>query len=669
MPTTEGTTLSHNHLISASKMRSYNGKPSKIGGWDGVDFANSNALVGVPRSIFSLVLSNTNLSTIGTHKRLYSLYGSTLTNITPLTTSSVAVANSLATLYGTLANNPVTTTNGSKTLTIADASGARFVAGDSVTLSGASTTNGVPDTEINAVQVIRSVASDGLSFTILISTAASSSGSGGGASVVRATGQVRLTKASHGLANGERVKIAGAATFNGITDVQTNLEFIIRNVATNTFDFVTAGVANASASSAGGAATVYYPQIAAGLQNETAGQGYGMGLYGVGLYGTALSSTSTIALVRTWFADRFGTNWIGTPGEQTGLYEWNGSTSAAPVLVSGAPTAINYAFVSDGIIVTFGASAVQNRIKTCDQGDRTNWTSSSTNQVYTDDIEGAGRLLSHVHVNGVNLIFTSQQTYTFRKIPRDAGVWDTKLKDPAIGIIAPMARIVINGIAYWMGEHNFYMWRGSNIEIIPSNSGKQTTLLKYVFENINRSQLSKIHCWHNEKFNEIWWHYPSVSSNEPDSVVRLCLQDMSWWPDTMDRTASEYPNTLSQYPLLLNSSGTMYQHEKTSNDDGAAMSWSYTTSDQVAGKKNAVLSSFVPDSSQVGSITVSVAGRKFPQSSTNTFSNSYTVTATTERTTTGNCGRFWRYSFSGSEIDQTFTMGQWFEELQEGPRS
>ena len=662
-PSTEGTTSTTKHFVSASKMRSFNGQPQKIGGWESVEFSDDNTLVGVGRSIHSAAISGATTTLIGTHKRLYALFGSVLTNITPLQTSSVAAANSLATLYTTLANNPITTVNGSKDLTIADTSASRFVAGDTVTLSGAATTNGVPDTDINIAHTIRSIS--GSTFTIRVATAASSSGSGGGASVVRACGLINVTKAAHGQANGDRVKISGAATSGGVTDTVINVEHIMRNVATNDFDVMTTGTSTSSVTAAGGAGTVYYPQIPIGSQNQTYGQGYGMGKYGVGLYGVSATSSSDTVGARVWVFDRFASVFTIAAGEQTGLYEWNGVTTVAPVLITNAPTTINYQFVSDNILITFG-NTNENRIKTSEQGDRTNWTSSSTNQVYIDDIEGAGRFISHLHVNGVNMIFTHQQCYTFRKIPRDAGIWEIKLKDPAIGIISTMARVVANGIGFWMGENNFYMWRGGNIEVVPANSQRQSTLLKYVFENINRGQSSKFFAWHNEKFNEVWFHYCSASSNEPDRVARLCLQDMSWWPDTMERTAAEYPSINLQYPRLLNSTGTLYQHEKTFNDDGAAMSWSLKTGDYTYGKDNAALVGFIPDSVQVGSITATITARAFPQSTTSTYSPAHTVTATTERVPAAVSGRYWNYTFAGSAVDQEWTMGGWIEELQRG---
>lgn len=661
-PTTEGTALTTQHWIAAQGIRFFNGFPQKIGGFVSVLFNLGKTITGSARSIFSTIINGAVYTTIGTHTRLYSLIGSSLANITPLVTGTTAAANSLATLYTTLANNPITTVSGSTTVTIADASASRLRAGDSITLSGATTTNGVTNTVLNAVQTIRTIAAS--SYTITVSAAANASGSGGGASVVRKTGIIQVTSAAHGQAEGDRVKILGAADTGGILAASINKEFEIRNVAANTWDMMTGSVATSSVSAAGGAGTTFQPQIAAGLSSETQGQGYGMGLYGVGLYGTALVSTALINPVRIWYTadQRFSNVMLMTPGNQTGLYEWDGDVDVAPVLTTNAPTAINYVFVSDNIVITFGAGGIENRIKTSDQDDRTNWTSSSSNQVFVVDVEGAGRLLSHLNVNGINLLFTNNQTYTFRYIGGQA-VWEIKQKDRDVGIIAPMARVEVNGIAYWVGQSNFYMWRGGVIEIIPANSQPQSTLLKYFFQNLNTSQKSKIFMRHDNTFNEISIHYPSMASNECDSVLRLNLNDFSWCPDVQDRTASEYPNVNLVYPRLISSANILYQHENGVDNDGQALSFSIQTNDIVNGKVNGNHRSIIPDSTQTGNVTVEFKGRRFPQSDTLTFDKSFTISPTTERIPTEMSARIWNYTFSGSAVGQTWEMGAWVEEI------
>lgn len=661
-PSTDRTPFSTQHYTFSDKIRFWRGIPKKIGGWRSFAFTGNATILGIARSIYSAVISGLVKTLIGTNQKLYYLIGQTITNITPLSTTTIAVANSLATDYGTLANNPITTSIGSTTVTIADVNAPLYAVNDNITLSGSAAVGGVPAGDINAVQVIRSVSAS--SYTIRVATAATSTATGGGASVVRATGRITVTKNAHGQVNGDRDKIAGAATTGGVANTQINNEFIIRNVLTNTFDVFTSGTATSSVSSGGGASTTYAPEIADGNVNQSFGQGYGMGKYGVGKYGVSKSSTSGIVYPRIWFFDRFADTVIMTAGNQTGLYQWSGTTTTAPTLVGGAPTAINYQFVSNSIVVTFGAGGTLNRIFSSDQGDPTNWTASSTNQVFDDDIEGAGQLLSHVPVAGVNLIFTGTQTYIFSYIGQPL-IWSISLLDNSVGIIAPMARVSVNNVAYWMSHTNFHRWSGGNVENIPSNSDEESTMLNYVFSNINLGQVYKSYAWYNDLFNEIWFHYPSSSSNECDRVARVNLSDNTWAPDTFDRTAAEYPDNLLYNPRLIDSSSVFFIHEYGVDDDGSAMAWQLTSNLRGGSKATKLISGFIPDSSYSGNITTQITGYLYPQSTTPMFTTPYTLTPTTQKVDTQTGGRFWKYDWSGEEIGQDYMMGNWMEAVQD----
>lgn len=665
-PSTDCTPASTQHYTASYGVRSVSGNPEKIGGNYIYIFSYNKTIDGTARSVFSAEISNQIKTIIGTEKKLYSLDGSVLTNITPLVTGTIAIANSLATHYATLANNPVHTTISTGTLVIDDTEAAKFQAGDLVTLTGASTTNGILNTAINAQHIIRSIGTN--QYTIIVSGSASSTGAGGGAAVVRSSGLLTVTAAAHGLANGERVLIAAAANTGGILAASINLEFIIRNITPSTLDVMTSGTATSSIAAGGGAATTYRKQIPTGNVNELAGQGYGMGLYGVGLYGTALISAAARSLPRIWFDDRFADTIILTAGNQTGVYAWSGSLATAPALLSGAPTAVNYVFVSDSIVVTFGADGVPNRVFSSAQGDPTNWVSSSTNAVFDDNIEGAGRFLSHVPVNGLNIIFTSSRCYTMRFIGIPL-IWQIDLLEGSTGIIAPMARCTAHNLAFWMAAENFYMWDGSGVRIIPANSEKQTTLYKYVFKNITLGQKSKIFAWHNQLYDEVWFHIPSAASNEPDTVARVSLQDFSWWPDVMDRTAAEYPIASLYYPRLMSTptGATPAQlriHEYGTDNDVAPLSWSLSSPYTSSGRITANNVTIIPDSVQTGDINLHVNAKQYPQSMTLAVNKDFTVTTTTEKVETGMNGRYFQYIWSGSVLGQEWQMGTWQSDIQ-----
>lgn len=635
------------------------GRPRKIGGWLSQTFNYDAEILGTTRTIYSATINSKVYTVVGTNSYLYSLIGSSLTNITPLETTPVAAANSLATHYDTLAANPIATTNGSKDIVISDADAADYQLNDTYTLSGSSSVNGILAAAINTDHVVRAIGAG--TITVRVATAATSTGSGGGAAVVRTSGLITLTDAAHGLLDGYRVKIDGAASMGGILDTEINQEFIVRNVTPNTFDFMTAGTATSAVTADGGAGTEYYPQIGPGAVNQGQGQGYGAGLYGVGLYGTALVSNTGATYPRIWFVDRFGENLVMTAGNSSEAYVWDGQNNTAPEVITNAPTDVNYLFVSDNILVTFGHD-VENQIFASDQGDITNWTSSSTNQVFQDNVEGAGRLISHVPVDGYNLIFTEQQTYTFKYIGLP-NIWQIQLLDPNIGIIAPMARCSVNGIAYWMGQQNFYMFRGGKVEIIPCNFGLQSSIWRYVFDNLNYSQRFKIFAWYNEEWDEIWWHYPSSGSNECDRIARFSRKLLAWVPDVMDRTAGEYPDTSLSNPRLANV-GAFYVHESGNNADDSALPFTYSTKKFLAGKDSGFISTIIPDNRMTGTIEANLSTYLYPSSSSAMQSLDYNVTQTTEKVVVGQNARIWQYAVSGDELDQEYLMGQWMEELQ-----
>lgn len=662
-PNTDRTPYSTPHYTFSDKIRFWRGIPQKIGGWLQFMFEYGLTIQGVARTLYSAVIDNVATTIIGTNSYLYALYGQVLTNITPLQTTTTAIASSLTTDFATLGANPIATVNGTSNLIITDTNAASYQVNDDYTLSGATTTNGILNTAINAQHVVRTVGIN--SITINVSGTATSTGSGGGASVVRSTGLITAAATANGITNGWRIKILGATTTGGVTAIEINNEFIARNVATNAFGFMTSGTATSFVSGGGGSGTTYQIQIMPGNVDQSLGIGYGLGLYSAGLYGVSKSSTTGITYPQIWFPDRFGDRIVLTPGNQGPIYIWDGNIDIAPVLLENAPTAVNYMFVSSNILVTFGYQDIDNQIFSSDIDDATIWTASSTNQVFQDVIYGADRLISSVPVLGINLIFTSSQTYTFSYIGLPL-VWAIQLIDNSIGIIAPMARCSVNNTAFWMGQNNFYYWSGGNVSIIPANTQDQCTCLKYVFGNMNTGQISKTFSWYNPKFNEVWFHYPSASSDECDRVVRVSVSDMVWAIDTLQRGCAEYPENLFNVPRMIDVNGGFFNHETGENNNTDPLPFTLTSNIRTAGKDTALLSGFVPDSIQTGDINVELQAFLFPQSlTTPTFDQTYIISDDGPRENIQIGGRFWQYTWSGDELDQDWIMGAWFELLQD----
>lgn len=659
---TDNTPLATEHFTWAEKIRFVRGLPQKIGGWLRFIFDGDAEIEGVARSIYSASIQGRIRTVIGTNEKLYDVLGQTLTNITPLDTTTIAIANSLATHYATLANNPVSVTINDNTVTFADTEASLFRVGDEYTISGATTTGGILNTALNTTHVIRALLPNAVQ--VRVGTNASSTATGGGASVVRSSGLITVTDAAHDQLDGDRVGITGSANTGGITSGEIDQEFIIRNVTINTFDVMTTGTATSSVTSAGGGATVYAQEIPIGEVDESFGQGYGMGLYGVGLYGVSKLSNNVRTYPRIWFFDRFGELITMTPGNQSGVYSWDGDTSTAPELVANAPAQVNYQFISNNILVTLGAGGIDNKVFASDQNNITQWTASSTNQVFEDNIEGAGRLLSHVSVNGQNLIWSETQTYLFTYIGLP-NIWSIEIKEPNIGIIAPMARVSINGTAFWMDDNNFYMWDGGDVEVIPSNTATQSTIHNWMFDDLNYGQKSKTFSWYNPEFNEVWFHSLSNNANEPDKVARLNVIDFTWVPDFFNRTAGEYPNISLANPRLMNA-GDLYKHELGYNNDTEAMAWILKTNYRTLARNWTQIDGIVPDSEQNGPISLTVLAKRFPQSAPNTYFQDYSILPDTEQVAFSISGGYWQYIVQGEELDQFWRAGAWQEFRQAG---
>lgn len=655
-PATDASPSSTPFYVESKHIRFVDGLPRKIGGWQSIN-TDGNSLSGFTRNIFSYNFENIDRYLIGTNSGLYYLLDSSLSNITPVLTATVSAANSLSTFYATLGADPIATVSGSDEIIITDTAHKVFV-GDTVTISGSSDVNGILAAAINIAHVVISATTN--TYTVRVATSATGTGSGGGASVVRTTGIITLSKTSHGLSEGDRVKVTLAADTGGILAAEINLEHVIRNVTANTFDFVTAGVATSSVSGGGGASTVYQKPIAAGAASATLSVGYGVGLYGVGLYGVSIGSSNVLQL-QVWSFDRFGDLVLSCAGGGSEIYSWDSDTSVAPTKVANSPDA-SYVFVTDNICVALGydsgSGVVSNGIKWCDQGGLTNWT---TGQAGEDTIEGAGAWVSHAAARGTNLLFTKNQTYTLRYIG-DPLIFEVRQLDPNIGIIGVNSRVTALGNIYWMGRENFYMWRGGRVEVIPSVTSKECTALRYVFDDINTLQGYKFFSWFNQQYQEVWFHYASASSSECDRVVKVNLNDYSWSIDEFDRTAAEYPAIQSK-PLLIDSSNELFNHEVGLDDNGSAMDWYIKTPFLYGGNNTIQIESFIPDNILTSNLTVQLQAKDYPNSAFKS-DKTYTVTPSTEWIETGQNGRYWAFKISGSAIGQNWISGQWLHQIQ-----
>src|SRR5690606_12468417 len=99
------------------------------------------------------------------------------------------------------------------------------------------------------------------------------------------------------------------------------------------------------------------------------------------------------------------------------------------------------------------------------------------------------------------------------------------------GLAARRAVGVEGGRAFWMSRNGFFMYDGT-VKALPCD------VYSYVFEDLNRVQLSKVACETRTSFNEVTWYYPSAGSDENDRYVTFNYVTGAWSFGRLARTAA-----------------------------------------------------------------------------------------------------------------------------------
>ena len=540
--------------VDSDKMRSVNGFPESIG--TTIDITpyympvatNATPFLGRTRSIFAYNRLGTQWFIFGSTKGLWAVEDSftTATNITPFNTSSTAIANSLATQYVTLANNPITTdiSGGSPLSYVTVAmTGHGLRVGDSITVAGVTgNPGGITNANLNGVRTITLVV-DANNFKFNAGGNASSSTSGGGASVIVSTGKITVTHNAHGFSNQYRVKLSGAADTGGILAASINKEFMIRNKTTNTYDIMTAGVATSAVSGGGGASTVEYAQI---------------------------TLTDSAATPIIWSLDKFNEDLVCCPGNGGGIYAWLGDITASPTLITNAPTQANWIFVHNGKLCALGAYSASasnqrdNRFMNSNTGDYTDWTIAAGSQAYEDVKEEATRFIAHAKQDNRILLFTDGAVHIMDDIGGD-DVWQFGTLTKRAGCGAAKGILEVNGIVYFIGSENIYQINGNIVEPVPNN-----TVLQYWIGllNIYSTDHRTLHITYNEQFQEIYIHIGN------SSYIMCGLNGYHWFIGTMNRTVGyASPNELTNINITMattigvDSNNLIWLHEQNANTD------------------------------------------------------------------------------------------------------
>jgi hypothetical protein len=560
--------------FESDKIRFRSGQPEKIGGWTNLA-ASVNGVpytyVGVNRDMCNWVtLSYANLNGIGTNQKYYFENGGKYYDITPLTSASPV----------SLGSNPFATTSGSYLVTVT-ATSHQTSPGTWVTFAGATAVGGLT---LNGEYEIISTP-DGNSYTIISSTAASSTATGGGASVT-ASYQINAGNATYSVSNGW-----GTGPWNGVVfgAASSTLSSTITASATSISVVSTSGFPSPSGTIVIEAEIITYTGTTAtsftGCTRSTvnatihssgatvrqyASQTSGTSAYG---WGSASSSANSLGTqLRLWSADNYGQDLVFAPRGGS-IYYWVPDTSTVPARgITLKQYAQNlgytdYAFIPNStlaviasdvqrFVIAFGANPYDptdanttfdpmlvrwsNQDNEDSVASQCEWVPSATNQAGEYRLQGGSTIITARTSKQEILVWTDAALFSMQYLGPPY-VWGFNQLMDNTSIISPNAVASVNNQTFWMGVDKFYVYTG-RVDTLPC------TLRQYVFNNINQDQAYQIVAGTNEGFNEVWWMYPSYGSPVNDRYVVYNHLEQIWYYGTINRTAW-LDSSLRQYPM------------------------------------------------------------------------------------------------------------------------
>ena len=574
------------------------GTPEKIGGWNQL---GENYLTGAARAQHQFLNSSGfKYSAIGTNRILYVYTGGVFYDIHPIKST-------------TTLTNAFSTTNNSPIVTITFSGTHNINVGDIVYLDNFTAITNSNYGSANFDDRKFMVTTVPTTTTITITMDSSETGSGattsGGIRVQHyypvgpatqlpgygwslgqyggtVSGEATTTLSAGINAVTTTIALTDATQFpsSGTNYVQIGTEEIsYTGISTNNLTGVTRGVRNTTAASHSGGDTV------TNTSDYVA-------------WGEAASGDYVID-PGLWSLDSFGKKLIALIHNGP-IFEWDadasGATSNRATIISGAPTASRDMIVSTpdrhlvcfGTETTIGTSTTQDDmfIRWSNREDINTWSITATNTAGSQRLADGSRIMGAVRGRDATYVWTDTAAFTMRFVGVPF-VFAFSQVGTNCGLIGMNAAIEVDGAAYWMSENGFFRFTGKL-------ESMQCLVEDYVYDDLNTTAQQLINCGLNNLFGEIYWFYPTSSSEVVNRMVSYNYLDSSpqrqiWVTSSLNRT------TWSDSAVFGKPHGTQYtagndvSFDVVGNTEGRTAYFEHETgTDQVeAGSVSAIAAS------------------------------------------------------------------------------
>ena len=565
---TDGTRYSaQGTWYDSDKVRFRKGFAEKIGGW--IKFIAAT-FSGTARRLHDWVTdSGSKYVGLGTNLKLYVSLGNNYYDITPIRTTI------------TLGTNKITAVDETSVVTIDTTAAHGAVVGDYVTLAGATATAGIGTGSLNTEhRVVALGAPDNADpttkFRVVCDAQATSSASGGGASVVAAfqinSGLDTYVSAAGwgsdtwgsgtwgsgaGLSQANQLRLWSIANFGDdmIANVrQGNIYYWDESVGTADRAVPLSGITRRSLT-LGANPVVTASGSTIITITDKGGHGAGVGdtvtLSGSaavgGITAVRINVEVTVASTpskTTWTADLGGANASGTA---TG-----GGTGVSAVYTAGifyTPTATTQIMMSDVArhVIAIGCNPIGSTtinplfVRWSNSENAAEWQPLSTNSAGGQELSSGSEIIGALTTRQETLIWTDAGIVSMRYIGSPFYFSFTEASK-GMSLISPNAAVNADGTVFFMDRGAFYQYTGTAQKIT-------CPVLGTVFDDFDLGQSHKVVCGSNADFSEVIWMYPSASGNgENDKYVIYNYGEQVWYTGTLVRGAWNSANTV-EYPL------------------------------------------------------------------------------------------------------------------------
>lgn len=369
------------------------------------------------------------------------------------------------------------------------------------------------------------------------------------------------------------VSVGGVALSGDLT--------VTRVVSATAVEIAAAAPATSTVAAGGGSATATF-FLPSGRADQTPGQGYGAGAYSRGAYGGPADVAALVLAARFWSLDAWGEALLAVPLDGS-LYAWAPGAGGAidsrasrvvnAVAADGPPLRIGRLLVAmpQRQVLLLGASALNSEsaydpmlVRWSDIEDYGLYRAAADNAAGSVRLQGGTEIRAGFNTQMQTLIWTDTTLHGMRFIGQPL-IYRVDILGRSCGIIGPKAFAEVNSTVYWMGEGNFWQFRGGAPELL------RCTIWDDVFGNLNRDQRAKVVCAGNSDFGEVLWFYPSAGSIEPDRFAAYNAAEGLWYGGALCRTAWLDRDVLA-YPVgACWNTRLLYAHETGLDADGAPM--------------------------------------------------------------------------------------------------